>query len=92
MTPITNIQEATEYVYSQLKEINPTIEKDDVYDSIIDEVLESTEYKLDDEDLRFLENNYKNTQSIDTYLQTKIPEYEELLSYITLDMISDEII
>ena len=60
MEKIKNIQQATEYVYNQLKEINPDIEKDDVYDTIMDEVLESIEYTLTDEDVRFLEENEKN--------------------------------
>ena len=57
MEKITNIKQATEHVYSQLKEINTDIEKDDVYDTIMDEVLESVEYAMSDEDVRFLEEN-----------------------------------
>jgi hypothetical protein len=92
MEKITNINQATEYVYAQLKEINPDIEKDDVYDTIMDEVLESVEYTLTDDDVRFLEENEKNLTAIDEYLQSKIPDYKELLSDIVVDMVSDEII
>ena len=92
MEKITNMQEATDYLYNQLKEINPDIEKDDVYDTIMDEVLESAEYMLTDEDIKFLEDNEKDTTAIDEYLQSKIPDYKELLSDIVIDMVSDEII
>ena len=92
MEKITNIAQATEYVYKQLKELNPDIEKDDVYDTIIDEVLESVEYIMTDEDTRFLEENEKNLTAIDEYLQSKIPDYKELLSDIVVDMVSEEII
>ena len=92
MEKITNIQQATDYIYSQLKELNPDIEKDDVYDTIMDEVLESVEYALNDEDIKFLEDNEKNSQAIDEYLQAKIPDYKDLLSDIVVDMVSDEII
>ena len=69
MEKITNIKQATEHVYSQLKEINTDIEKDDVYDTIMDEVLESVEYAMSDEDVRFLEENKKNMDTIDEYLK-----------------------
>jgi len=92
MEKITNIQKATDYVFAQLKEINPDVEKDDVYDTIMDEVLESVEYALTDEDVRFLEENEKNLTAIDEYLQSKIPDYKDLLSDIVVDMVSDEII
>lgn len=92
MEKINNIKQATEYVFAQLKEINPDVEKDDVYDTIMDEVLESVEYALTDEDVRFLEENEKNNQAIDEFLQSKIPDYKDLLSDIVVDMVSDEII
>jgi hypothetical protein len=92
MEKITNIKQATEYVYAQLKELNPDIQKDDVYDTIMDEVLESVEYALTDEDVKFLEDNEKDTSAIDDFLQTRIPEYQELLSDIVVDMVSDEIL
>ncbi|MCX6824517.1 MAG: hypothetical protein NT085_05330 [candidate division SR1 bacterium] len=91
MDNIKNIQQATEYVYKQLKELNPDIEKDDVYDTIMDEILESVEYTLTDEDVKFLEDNEKDMTAIDEYLQSKIPEYKDLLSDIVVDMVSDEI-
>lgn len=92
MEKITNIQQATNYVYNQLKEINPEIEKDDVYDTIMDEVLESTEYIMTDEDMKFLEENEKDTIAIDEYLARKIPDYNDLLDDIVTDMVGDEII
>ncbi len=92
MEKITNIQQATNYVYNQLKEINPEIEKDDVYDTIMDEVLESTEYIMTDEDMKFLEKNEKDTIAIDEYLARKIPDYNDLLDDIVTDMVGDEII
>lgn len=92
MEKIKNIQQATEYVYNQLKEINPEIEKDDVYDTIMDEVLESTEYIMTEEDMKFLEENEKNLQAIDEYLSRKIPDYSDLLDDIVTDMVSDEIL
>jgi len=92
MEKIKNMKQATDYVYNQLKEINPDIEKDDVYDTIMDEVLESAEYIMTDEDVKFLEDNEKDTVAIDEYLQSKIPDYEELLSDIVVDMVSEEIL
>lgn len=88
----TNIQQATEYVYAQLKEINPDVEKNDVYDTIMDEVLESAEYIMTDEDIRFLEENAENQQAIDEYLQSKVPDYQDLLDDIVTDMVSEEIL
>ena len=92
MEKFTNVKQATEYVYKQLKELNPDIEQDDVYDTIMDEVLESAEYIMTDEDTKFLEDNEKDPTAIDEYLQRKIPDYEELLSDIVTDMVSDEIV
>jgi len=91
MDNIKNMQQATDYVYTQLKELNPDIQKDDVYDTILDEILESVEYIMTDEDIKFLEDNEKNTTAIDEYLQSKIPDYKDLLSDIVVDMVSDEI-
>lgn len=85
------MKQATEYIYTQLKELNPDIQKDDVYDTIMDEILESIEYTLTDEDVKFLEDNEKDPTTIDEYLQSKIPDYKELLSDIVVDMVSDEI-
>lgn len=92
MEKVTNIKQATEYVYNQLKEINPDIEKDDVYDTIMDEVLESVEYALSEDDVRFLEENENNMSAIDDYLKGIIPDYQDLLSDIVVDMVSDEIL
>lgn len=92
MENIKNIQQATDYVYSQLKQLNPEIEKDDVYDTIMDEILESVEYTMTDEDVKFLEENEKDTKAIDEYLQSKVPDYKDLLSDIVVDMVSDEIL
>ncbi|MFA7298699.1 MAG: hypothetical protein WC010_03585 [Candidatus Absconditabacterales bacterium] len=92
MENVKNIQQATDYIYSQLKEINPEIQKDDVYDTIMDEILESVEFTLTDEDVKFLEDNEKDTTAIDEYLQSKIPDYKDLLSDIVVDMVSDEIV
>lgn len=86
------MKQATEYVYNQLKELNPDIEKDDVYDTIMDEVLESIEYAMSEDDVRFLEENEKNMDAIDEYLGSIIPDYKDLLSDIVVDMISDEIV
>ena len=83
------MQSATNYVYAKLKEINPTVEKEDVYDTIMEEVMESVEYELTEEDTRFLEENQENTQVIDTYLQHKVDDYEELLSEIVTDMVEE---
>lgn len=91
MEKITNIQQATEYVYDKIKELNPEVEKNDIYDTIMDEVLESSEYIMMDEDIRFLEDNEKDPQAIDEYLQSKIPDYQDLLDDIVTDMVSDEI-
>ncbi|MEI7918913.1 MAG: hypothetical protein WCH65_01505 [bacterium] len=92
MEKITNLVQATDYVYNQLRAINPDIDKDDVYDTIMDEVLESIEYAMTDEDVRFLEENEKDPKAIDDYLQSIIPDYKDLLSDIVVDMVSDEII
>lgn len=92
MEKITNIKQATQYVYNQLQKINPEISKEDVYDTILDEVLESVEYALQDEDMRFLEENEKNTAAIDEYLSSILPEYADLLDDIVTDMVSEEIV
>lgn len=92
MQKITNIKAATDYVYAQLKELNPTIERDDVYDTIMDEVLESAEYIMTDDDVKYLEENEKDEQAIDAFLQEKIPDYTDLLTDIVVDMVSDEIV
>ena len=92
MEKISNMQQATDYLYKQLKEMNPDIQKDDVYDTIMDEVFESIEYALTDEDVQYLEDNENDTKAIDAYLQSKIPDYEDLLTDIVVDMVSDEIV
>lgn len=90
MEKITSIKQATQYVYNQLQKINPEVNKEDVYDTILDEVLESVEYTLQDEDMKFLEENEKNTAAIDEYLASILPEYADLLDDIVTDMISEE--
>lgn len=92
MEKITNMKKATEYVYNQLKELNPDIQKDDVYDTIMDEILETVEYTLTDEDVKFLEENDQNMTAIDEYLQSKIPDYKDLLNEIVEDMINEEFV
>jgi hypothetical protein len=91
MDKITNIKQATDYVFSKLKELNADIRRDDVYDTIMDEILESVEFIMTDDDTRFLEDNEKDTVAIDEYLQRKIPDYQELLTDIVADMISEDI-
>ncbi|MEI6672267.1 MAG: hypothetical protein WCL02_02665 [bacterium] len=92
MERINTIKQATDYLYKKLKEMNPDIEKDDVYDTIMDEILESIEYTLTDDDVKFLEENEKDMSAIDEYLQALLPDYKDLLSDIVADMIDDEII
>ena len=92
MEKITNMQQATDYVYDKIKDMNPEVEKSDIYDTIMDEVLESSEYIMMDEDIRFLEDNEKNPEAIDEYLARKIPDYQDLLDDIVTDMVSEEIL
>ncbi len=92
MEKITNLNQATQYVYNQLKELNPTIEQEDVYDTILDEVLESVEYALSDEDMNFVETNSNKPEAMDEYLAKKIPDYQDLLDDIVTDMVSEEIL
>ncbi|MCX6825420.1 MAG: hypothetical protein NTY80_04345 [candidate division SR1 bacterium] len=88
---VSNIQQATDLVFAQLKEINPDIQRDDVYETIMDEVLESVEFILTDNDMIFLEDNEGNPVAIDEYLQRKVPDYHNLINEIVLDMVSEEI-
>lgn len=90
MEKINNLQEATNYVYNKLKEVNPDVDRNDVFDTILDEMMESSEYIMLDEDIRFLEDNADDQTAIDDYLQAKIPDYHELLTDIVNDMINDE--
>lgn len=92
MEKFANMQSATDYLYNYVKELNPTVEKDDIYDTLLDEIMESAEFVLTDDDIRYLEDNMDNQELTDNYLKTKIPDYEELLGEIVTDMISDEII
>lgn len=90
MEKINNLQEATNYVYKKLKEINADADRNDVFDTILDEIMESSEYIMTDEDTRFLEDNADDQTAIDEYLQSKIPDYHELINDIVTDMISEE--
>lgn len=90
MDKITTLQQATDYVYDKLKELNPDTSKDDIYNTILDEVLESSEYIMLDEDIRFMEDNANDQTAIEEYLERKIPEYHELLTDIVTDMVSEE--
>ena len=92
MEKIKNMQQATEYVYKELKEVNPEIQKDDVFDTILDEVMESAEFIMTDEDERFFEDNEKDLVAIEEYLERKIPDYQGLLTDIVADMVGEEII
>ena len=92
MENFKNLQEATDYIYDKLKETNPDVEKDDVYETILDEILESSEYIMLDEDARFLEENAENQQAIDEYLQSKISDYHDLLNDIVTDMVSEDVV
>ena len=91
MDKVKNIQQATDVVYAKLKALNPDIEKEDVYDTIMDEVIESVEFILTDEDTRFLEDNEEDNTAIDEYLQRKVPDYHNLINEIVADMVSEEI-
>ncbi len=91
MEKIKNLQQATEVIYNHIKELNPEIEKDDVCDTILDEILESVEYALTEEDVRFLEENEKDTTAVEEYFESKIPDYKELLTEIVADMVGEEI-
>ncbi len=87
---IKTIEQATDYVFNELKELNPDVERDDVYDTIMDEILESSEYIMLDDDIRFLEDNEKDTTAIDDYFHSKLPSYKSLLHEIVADMTSEE--
>jgi hypothetical protein len=47
---------------------------------------------MSEDDVRFLEENEKNMDTIDEYLGWIIPDYKDLLSDIVVDMVSDEIV
>lgn len=87
---IKTLKKATDTVYAELEKINSDISKDDVYDTILDEILESMEYMMTDDDVRFLEDNEDNMEAVDDLFQTKLPNYHELLTEIVEDMVSDE--
>ncbi len=92
MQNFTTLTQATTYVYNYLKDINPIIEEEDVYDSMLDEVIASIGYLLNDDDIRVLEKNSNNKQFIDEYLSKKIPDFADLLDDIVIDIVSEEIL
>lgn len=86
MKKVSTMEEAADLIYEELKEVNAEIKKEDVYDTILDEVLESVEDELSDADIKFLEDNIKTPEAIDEYLQKKISSYHELINDIVSDM------
>lgn len=90
MQKITNMEEATQCLYKEIKKINPDIKEGDVYEIILDEVLESIEDDLSDKEIEDLEKNNKNPEDLEKYLQKKIPNYWNFLTDIVEDMISEE--
>jgi len=88
----SNIKDATQYTYDQLREVNPDIIKEWLYDNILDEVIQSSEYILSDEDLDLINQHLEDGAFVDAYLQKKIPDYSQLLSDIVLDMVSEEVL
>ena len=87
---VSNIEQATDIVYAQLKELNPEIQRDDVYETIMDEVIESVEYILTDNDTIFIEDNENDPVALDEYLQRKVPNYHDLINEIVDDMLGGE--
>lgn len=87
---VSNIQQATDVVYAQLKELNPEIQRDDVYETIMDEVIESVEFILTDNDTIFIEDNENDPVALDEYLQRKVPNYHDLINEIVDDMLGGE--
>lgn len=90
MQKITNMQEATQALYEEINKINPDIKEEDVYEIILDEVLESIEDQLSDKEIQDLETNNKTPEDLEKYLQKKIPNFQTLLKKIVEDMISEE--
>ncbi|EKD24640.1 MAG: hypothetical protein ACD_80C00180G0014 [uncultured bacterium (gcode 4)] len=89
---VSNIQQATDYVYTELQKLNPEIQRDDVYETIMDEIIESVEFILTDNDMTFLEDNSEDPIAMDEYLQRKIPDYHDLINEIANDMVGEVIV
>jgi len=85
-----SIEEATKYIHAIIKEMNPEIQEEEIYETILEEVLESADVDLSEHDIEVLDEHNADLEFIDKFLQKKVPDYQELLTEIVEDMINDE--
>ena len=84
-----SIDEATKYIHAIIKEMNPEIQEEEIYETILEEVLESADVELSEHDIEVLDEHNADLVFIDKFLQKKVPDYQELLTEIVEDMIND---
>ncbi|MEI7562356.1 MAG: hypothetical protein WCJ39_01150 [bacterium] len=85
-----SIDEATKYIHNIIKEMNPEVQEAEIYETILEEVLETADVELSEHDIEVLDEHNADLEFIDKFLQKKVPDYQELLTEIVEDMISDE--
>jgi hypothetical protein len=90
MKTMKSIEEATKYIHTIIKEMNPEIQEEEIYETILEEVLESADVDLSEHDIEVLDEHNADLEFIDKFLQKKVPDYQELLTEIVEDMINDE--
>ena len=69
--------------------MNPEIQEEEIYETILEEVLESADVELSEHDIEVLDEHNADLVFIDKFLQKKVPDYQELLTEIVEDMIND---
>ena len=89
MKTMKSIDEATKYIHAIIKEMNPEIQEEEIYETILEEVLESADVELSEHDIEVLDEHNADLVFIDKFLQKKVPDYQELLTEIVEDMIND---
>jgi len=90
MKTMKSIDEATKYIHNIIKEMNPEVQEAEIYETILEEVLETADVELSEHDIEVLDEHNADLEFIDKFLQKKVPDYQELLTEIVEDMISDE--
>ena len=90
MKKITTIQEATKYLHKLIQETNPEVQEEEIFETLLEEVLESSDVELTREEVETLDEHTDDLVFIDHFLQKKIPNYQEMIGDIVEDMVNGD--
>lgn len=87
--------QAAQYMYETIKKVDPDseiLDQKTIKELLQEEILDRLELEMNESDILTLDNNKADESFFDTYLSKKYEDYQDILTDVMNDILSDYIL